>query len=292
MIYILLAILHLLVCLLILIGMCRKKIQLQKYFLVIALFLPFWGALIVLILHFGLGCKAEETVRDSGKEFSYISEVYKSFTVDEKRSDKTVPIEEALLLNSAVEKRAVIMDILNENPRDYVEFLQKASDNDDAEVVHYAVTAMVEMSKENDATLQKLAAEYEENPQDVQMLSRYCDFLWDCLSRKLMQGQVEVLNRALFSKLIQEKMEMCMYLEDYARLALNEIKRENLGLVQETLAEMARVWPHSEEYILLNIQYLALMHKGAEIRQFIDEIYNSQIYLSPKTKEVLAFWVD
>jgi hypothetical protein len=272
--------------------MCREKIKLQKYFLVVALLIPFWGALVVSILHFGLGCKPEETVEDSENQLSYISDAFRSYSVDKKRADKAVPIEEALLINSAAEKRAVIMDILNENPRDYVEFLQKASDNDDAEVVHYAVTAMVEISKENDATLQKLAAEYQENPRDVQMLSRYCDFLWECLSQNLMQGQVEVMNRTLFSKLVQEKMEMCLYLEDYARLALNEIKRKNFGLVQKTLSQMGRMWPHSEEYILLNIQYLALMHKGKEIQQFINEIYKKQIYLSQKAKEVLAFWVE
>ena len=286
-----LAIIHLLVCLLMFIGLYREKIKLQKFMMVIVLLLPFWGALIVLILHFELGFKPDETTDVSDDTLSYISEIYRNVPVDEKRADKTVPIEEALLINSPAEKRAIIMDILNENTLAYVEFLQKASNNDDAEVVHYAVTAMVEISKENDAILQKLAAEYQENPGDIHVLSAYCDFLWGCLSKNLMQGQVEVMNRALFSRLMQEKMEMCVNLEDYVRLAKNEMKRKNFDSAQEILSKMAEMWPQSEEYILLNIQYLALLNQGQEIQKFLNEINKSQIYLSSKAKEVLAFWV-
>jgi hypothetical protein len=122
------------------------------------------------------------------------------------------------------------------------------------------------------------------------MLSHYCDFLWSCLSQNLMQGQVEVMNRSLLSQLLQKKMEACTNLEDYSRLAKNELKLQNFDQVRDILAKMAELWPQSEEYILLNIQYLTLLHKGQEMHQFISEINNSQMYLSAKVKEALAFW--
>ena len=292
MIYIIIAALHLLFCLLILFGILSGKIKLQKYMFIVALLLPFWGALIILILHFNLGFDPYESANVSTSKMTLESELYKNIFVDQKRSEKTVPIEEALLINSAKEKRAIIMDILNENPKDYAELLQKAGNNDDTEVVHYAVTAMVEISKENDATLQMFAEEYAANPRDLGILSRYCDFLWNCLSQDLMQGQVEVMNRALFSKLVREKLEIDKNLEDYHRLGQNELKSGHLDQVKEILTEMLKQWPHSEEYILLNIQYLTRMNKGREIKKFINKINNSQIFLSSKTKEVLAFWVD
>ena len=279
-------------CLLILLGTIKGKIKLQKYIFIVALLLPFWGALIVLILHFNLGFDPYDSANVSTNKMRLESELYKNISVDQKRSDKTVPIEEALLINSAKEKRAIIMDILNENPHDYAELLQKAGNNDDTEVVHYAVTAMVEISKENDYTLQMFEAEYDANPNDINILTRYCDFLWSCLSQNLMQGQVEVMNRALFSKLVREKLEIDKNLEDYNRLGQNELKSKHLDQVNEVLKVMVKEWPHSEEYILLNIQYLTLMNKGREIKKFINKINSSQIFLSTKTKEVLAFWVD
>ena len=292
MIYIITAALHILVCLFIFFGMLLGKIKLQKYMFIVALLLPFWGALIVLILHFELGFSHDAAVSISTDKMELESKFYKSVSMDEKRYDQTVPIEEALLINSAREKRTLIMDILNEDPRDYIEFLQKASNNDDTEVVHYAVTAMVEISKENDYTLQMLEAEYAANPLNLDVLARYCDFLWSCLSQKLMQGQVEVMNRALFSKLIHEKLAIKESLEDYCRLVQNELARNNPDGVKSALGRMKKEWSQTEEYVLLYIEYLALMNKGTEIRKFIKKVNGSQIFLSSQTKEVLAFWTD
>ena len=292
MIYIITAALHILFCLLIFFGMLFGKIKLQKYMFVVALLLPFWGALLVLILHFEWGFSSESAVDISTDKMEFDSRFYKSVSVDEKRSDRTIPIEDALLINSAREKRSLIMDILNENPRDYVEFLQKAGNDNDTEVVHYAVTAMVEISKENDYTLQMLEAEYAADPMNLDVLSRYCDFLWDCLTQNLMQGQVEVVNRILFSKLINEKLELEASLEGYCRLVKNELVRKDLDSANQALTRMKRDWSQTEEYVLLNIEYLALMNKGNEIKRFIKKVNESPIFLSSQTKEVLAFWTD
>ena len=292
MIFIIFAVVHILINLFIFYKVLNREIKVQKYMLIISLLLPFWGAAIIMILHYELGFSPHNAADIKTDKMSLESEIYKSVSVDDKRSDKTVPIEEALLINSAKDKRNIIMDILNENPREYVEFLQKAGNNDDTEVVHYAVTAMVEISKENDYTLQILEAEYSENPYSLDVLTRYCDFLWDCLSQNLMQGQVETMNRALFSKLVQEKLAIYKNLKDYSRFAENELKRKNPDKVKHILSKMKSEWPHSEEYILLNIQYLTMTNNGKEIKKFITKINNSQIFLSSKTKEVLAFWAE
>lgn len=292
MISIIVLVLHILICLFIFFEMFTGKIKLQKYMLIITVLLPLWGAIIVMVLHFELGFKNSSAIDIASDKMTLESELYRPIVIDEKRSVKTVPIEEALLINSAKEKRAIIMDILNEDPRYYVEFLQTAGNNDDTEVVHYAVTAMVEISKENDYTLQKLEEEYNARPHDFEVLSKYCDFLWSCLSQELMQGQVEAMNRDLFSKLIQEKLKISEELEDYNRFAQNELKRENVEVVKDIIAKIKRKWPHSEEYILLNIHYLALTNNGRAIKKFINKVNNSQIFLSSKTKEVLAFWAD
>ncbi len=292
MIYMVLAALHIAACVLILLGMLRGILRLPKYMFFIALLLPFWGEVLVLVLHFEIAFDPDDAIDLTVDEHDEESEIYRSVTVDEKRSVSTVPIEEALLINSAREKRSIIMDVLNDNPREYVEFLQKAGDNDDTEVVHYAVTAMVEISKENDYVLQRLEAEHMAKPDDIDVLTEYSDFLWGCLSQKLMQGQVEVMNRELFSQLMQKKLVINEDIHDYSRLAENEMKRKNIDGAGEIIAKMKEKWPHSEEYILLRIQYLAELNKGAEIAEFIQEISNSHIYLSSKTKEALAFWAE
>jgi hypothetical protein len=259
----------------------------------IVLLLPFWGVLIVLIQHFEIGFDAASSAEIGVERLKLESELYRSLVVDDKRSDMTVPMEEALLINSARERRSLIMDVLNDNPIDYVEFLQKAGNNEDTEVVHYAVTAMVEISKENDYMLQKLESAHQADPENMEVLSQYCDFLWSSLSQNLMQGQVEVMNRTLFSQLIQKKMEACgASVTDCARLAENELKCKHLDAAGDAIAKMGELWPASEEYVLLNLQYLASLGKGSAINDFIRTTENSNMYLSPKIKEAFAFWAN
>lgn len=292
MIYIILAAVHIIICLLIFIGIKYAVLSVHKYMFFVALLLPFWGTLIVLILHFQIAFDATDSAEIDVEKLKLESELYRSITVDDKKTDMTVPIEEALLINSARERRSLIMDVLNDNPRDYVEFLQKAGNNDDTEVVHYAVTAMVEISKENDYMLQKLEAAHAAEPDDIEILTQYCDFLWNCLSQDLMQGQVEVMNRELFSQLMHKKMAVCDSADDYVRLAENELKRKHFDSAGRIIEKIGEKWPDSEDYILLNIQYLASLGKGDEIRDFITQTENSHVYLSSKTKEALAFWAN
>ena len=258
----------------------------------IALLLPFWGVLLVLILHFQILFEADNGIDVGVEKLKLESELYRSVTVDENQvSANTVPIEEALVVNSAKERRTIIMDVLNDNPKEYIEFLQKAGNNEDTEVVHYAVTAMVEISKENDYKLQEFERQLSLNPDDITVLNQYTDFLWNCLSQNLMQGQVEVLNRELFSSLIQKKIALVNpSIYDFKRAIENELKRENFTQASITLREMKNLYPDSEEYYLLRLDYLASLGRGNDIKSLINEIYKRNIFLSSKTKEVLAFW--
>ena len=292
MLYIIAAAVHLIVCLLVFIGIKARILSVHKYMFFVALLVPLWGVLIVFILHFQIAFDATDSAEIGVEKLKLESELYKSVTVDEKKADTAIPIEEALLINSARERRSIIMDVLNDNPSDYVEFLQKAGNNDDTEVVHYAVTAMVEISKENDYMLQKLDAEHNADPDDMEILSRYIDFLWSCLSQNLMQGQVEVMNRELFYQLLSKKIAVDGDISDYSRLIENELKRKNYDSAGELVGAMKEKWPESEEYILLKIQYLASLGKGSEIKDFVKETENGHIYLSSKAKEALAFWAS
>lgn len=282
---------HLLICSLILLGIRSGKLRVHPYMFFVGALLPFWGILTILILHFQIVIKADGGRNIGVEKMKLESELYRPIVVDTgKNVASTVPMEEALLINTSAQRRALILDVLNDNPEDYIEFLQKAGDNDDTEVVHYAVTAMVEISKENDDTLHLLEAQYRQNPEDMELLTVYTEFLWNCLSQNMMQGQVEVINRQLFSDLMEKKLAMRAELVDYTRLVRNELAREHFSRAGELLERMIREFPKREKPYLLKLQYLAAQQRGAEIARLIDEIKKKQIYLSAKGKEAIAFW--
>ena len=136
---------HLAVSFLVWRGIQSHTLKVHPYMLGVVLMMPFWGVLLVLILHFQIFFRADDAMDIDVEKMQLESELYRSVTVDEKKvAANTVPIEEALLVNSARERRSIIMDVLNDNPVEYISFLRKAGNNEDTEVVHYAVTAMVE----------------------------------------------------------------------------------------------------------------------------------------------------
>ena len=290
---IVLIIIHILLCLFTFLGTHFGFLNVHKYMFFIVLCLPFWGFLAVMFLHFEILFKQDNTANIDVQKMKLDSVLYKGIAVEEnKKDDVLVPIEEALIINSPKERREIIMDVLNDNPKQYVEFLQKAGNNEDPEVVHYAVTAMVEISKENDYMLQKLGREYSKNPEDLKVLTRYCDFLWNVLEQNLMSGQVEIMNRNLFSTLISKKLKSIERLEDYIRYFENEFKLGNYTLAGEILEKADNIYADFEEIILLKLKYYSELKNSGKIKELIEDIQNRKLFVSRKVKEAIAFWKD
>ena len=284
---------HILLCVITFWGSHLGFLKVHKYLFFVVLCLPFWGFLAVLFLHFEVMLNRDDSIEVGVQKMKLDSALYKGIAVEEnKNDDSLVAIEEALIINSPKERREIIMDVLNDNPAEYVEFLQKAGNNEDPEVVHYAVTAMVEISKENDDTLQKLAREYESNPDDFVVLSRYCAFLWNVLEQKLLSGQVEIMNKNLFSDLISKKLSMKEDLEDYIHYFENEFSLGNYTQAGEILQNADKRYGDFEEIILLKLKYYSELKQADQIKALIHKVQSKKMFVSRRVKEAIAFWKD
>ena len=290
---IILIIIHILLCIFIFAGTQFGFLRVHKYMFFVVLCLPFWGFAAVMFLHFEVLFKRDNTIDVGVQKMKLDSVLYKGIAVEEnKNDDAIVPMEEALILNSPKERREIIMGVLNDNPKEYIEFLQKAGNNDDPEVVHYAVTAMVEISKENDEILQQFAAEYSKTPDDIDVLSKYCDFLWSVLEQNLMSGQVEIMNRNLFSHLISAKLKKTESPEDYIRYFENEFALENYTTAGEVLEKAYEKYADYEKFILLKLKYYSQLKQGDKIKELIKNVQSGKMFVSRKVKEAIAFWKD
>lgn len=120
--------------------------------------------------------------------FRVDDELHRSIRV-ESREDaaSTVPLEEALLLDSAEQRRKLILSVLTDDPVQYYDLLEQARLNDDSEVVHYAATAMAQISKQADAALQRHAARFAADPKDPAVLAEYAAALEASLALGLAQ---------------------------------------------------------------------------------------------------------
>lgn len=282
---------HILLCVLTFLGTYFGYLKVHRYMFFIVLCLPFWGFLAVMFLHFEVLFKQDDTISVGVEKMKLDSVLYKGISVEEnKNDDSLVAIEEALIINTPKERREIIMDILNDDPKEYIEFLQKAGNNEDSEVVHYAVTAMVEISKENDYKLQNLGREYAKNPDDIDVLSKYCDFLWGVLEQNLMSGQVEIMNRNLYSQLVAQKLKSIESVEDYIHYFENEFALGNYTNAGEILSIADKLYGDYEEILLLKFKYYSETKQAGKIKELIKDIQQRKMFVSRKVKEEIAFW--
>ena len=74
-------------------------------------------------------------------------------------------------------------------PAGYYDLLQQARMDNDSEVVHYASTALSQITKEADPQLQKQEQRYASAPDDATVLEEYCDYLESYLKAALCRAK-------------------------------------------------------------------------------------------------------
>ena len=103
----------------------------------------------------GAGMRRNGLRTDLVEKLRVDDELHRSIRVEDRAGTAaTVPLEEALILDTAEQRRKLILSVLTEDPVQYYDLLQQARMNDDSEVVHYAATAMAQISKQTDLALQ------------------------------------------------------------------------------------------------------------------------------------------
>ena len=200
-------------------------------------------------------------------------ELHRSIRVEDRAGTAaTVPLEEALILDTAEQRRKLILSVLTEDPVQYYDLLQQARMNDDSEVVHYAATAMAQISKQADLALQQDARRFADDPNDREVLAAYANALERSLKLGLAQGPRE---------------------EGYSlgcRLAEVQLQLQEYEAAEQTLEELVRRWPVRETPWLLRLRSAAARKSGAEVRSILQQMERTQVYLSAAGRQELAFW--
>lgn len=290
---ILFLVIHLLVCILTWAGIKTGILKVKRYLMIPVIFVPFWGILCVLFLHFQVFLKRGNS-REAGLEKLRVNaQLYQNnFQLREESDQEIVPLEEALLINDPELRRKLIMNILNDDPSQYREVLEQAQMNEDVEVVHYAITAMVELSKENDNQLQKLERQYAGAPDDPKILDAYCDFLEEYLKQGSLEKQIEQMQRIQYAQLLEKKLKQKKTLHTCVCLVDNYMKLQEYNEAGRILEFMDAFWHRSEEYWVRRIWWLADQKMGEELKRSVRQMKEEHIYLSSESKEALALWVD
>lgn len=210
---------------------------------------------------------------------------------EDEMQDKVVPLQEALLINDSHVKRELIMDVLYTNPRSYIQQLSEARSNDDPEVVHYAVTALVEIQKEFDLKFQALGRELEERPNDEALLRKYQNLLEQYLSSGLLEGsrrnvQLRKYAEVLKKRLAQNESNLSLWIKK----ADADMRLQNLEGLYTDAEKMISFRPENEQGYLYLLKYYAMQKNREGVMDVIHMTDQRNVYLSPEGRAELEFW--
>ena len=268
--------------------------EVEGYFVPVMLLVPVWGPLCVLLLHTSNrltgGCLREQTL----EKLRINEEIHKNILVaDNEDEDTVVPLEEALLVNSPAQKRKLILSVLTDDPAGYYDLLQQARMDSDSEVVHYASTALSQITKEADLKLQKQEQRYAAAPDDAAVLEEYCDYLGSYLDSGFVQGKAAEIQYHQLEQLLKKRLEnrngrRSCTLE--CRLADVQLSLAEYDRAGKTLEDLIDRWPQRETPWLLRLRLAAALRDGAAIRETLRQIEEKEVYLSAKGRETVRFW--
>ena len=215
-----------------------------------------------------------------------------SLSVDAHEHD-TVPVEEALIVNDAGQRRHLMLSVLNDSPAAYLDVLQAARLNDDVEVAHYAATAMAQISREGDMELQRLERAWFDRPHDAQVRDSYVSYLEEYLASGLAEGAAAQIQRRRYVELLEAQLADAQPgkgLPSRVRLVGALIDAGELTRAEQVAAETMQRYPRSEDAWMLRVRVAAARRDGAGVRSAIDELRASGVFISAPNREALAFW--
>lgn len=124
----LLLLLHAICCVAVWLGIRTQVLKVKKYLMFPVILFPFWACSVCFCCTFR-SVAGQIMVRQAGVEKLKVNEeLYKNIFVTQDASEQIVPLEDALLLNQPGVRRELIMDVLNDDPGEYMELLKKARD--------------------------------------------------------------------------------------------------------------------------------------------------------------------
>ena len=207
---------HLLIVVIMYVLMEMGILKIDRLMFVMVVFIPIWGAIASLIITLmentgKVGAKNGELEMMRGNLTAG-----KGSAAPTQESQNIVPLEDALIMDDPTVRRSVIMDVLMSDAKSYIGVLNQARMNDDVEVVHYATTAMVELSKEYELKLQEYSSEYAENPTKEGLLDEYISFLEQYIASGMIQGQLLEIQRSTLQQLLTSKVMVSPNMDDYS----------------------------------------------------------------------------
>lgn len=285
------SIVHLVVCLLIYIALWLRWLHFSRQMMPMIVLVPIFGVLTaiaaeIIVLTRQNGAR-DITLEDPHLEYGDL----RLHHIDRDRHEQVIPIQEALRINDAATRRNLILEIIRQDPKDYIQQLKEACSDPDLEVSHYASTAMMEIQREFELSTQKAEAEHAKDPDTPAKLIHAIQCMQTYIDSGLINLSVMPAYRHRLAILLNKQIKVSP--EDMGiqlKAVDNYLALENLTEAKALSDAAVQRWPNREQVWLTQMKVCYAMHDADGIRDTIEEIRRRNVYLTQEGRRILQFW--
>lgn len=284
-------IIHLVLCALIYAALRLRWLHFSKQMMPMILLVPVTGVLTAIaaeiILRTGANGSWDITLEDPHLEYADL----RLHRIDRDDHGQVVPIQEALRVNNAETRRALILEIIRRDPKNYIQQLREACSDGDLDVSHYASTAIMEIQREYELGTQKAEADHAKDPEDPNKLHHAINCMQRYIDSGLIDLSVAPAYRHRLAMLLDKQIAAAPEDMDARLTAVdNYLALEDLTDAKALSDAAVQRWPNREQVWLTRLKVCYAMRDAEGIRNTLAEIRQRNVYLSPEGRLTLQFW--
>ncbi|WP_342567581.1 hypothetical protein MKY09_03445 [Psychrobacillus sp. FSL K6-4046] len=213
--------------------------------------------------------------------------------IDKEKELNIVPIEDALVISNYTARRKAMINVLKENPLEYMEVIKTAVLNEDPETSHYAVTAVMEVKRKLSIAIMELSDAYHSNKQDVANAISYTNaiksymnsgFLDEQTLKKYKYLYIEVLEQLILHNVSEEH----IYKEKFRA----EVEMKEYLAAETTCKQYQKKFPASEEPYICFIELFYTTKSSIKLQETLNRLKNSTIQFSNRGLTIVRYWSE
>ncbi|AIQ13154.1 hypothetical protein [Paenibacillus durus] len=204
-----------------------------------------------------------------------------------------VPLEEALLVNDLTSRRRTMIDLLKQDATEYLEVLRMAVGNEDTETSHYAVSAVVEIKRKLNHSLQEFSVRYETSRDDAHFLASYAEVLQNYIRSGFLDRSTVMQLKYSLTEVLQHWTEADPdAFEAYEQKMRIELELGNYLSAEQASAIMMERFPHREESYLAQMNLYFTLRSPQRFNQALQALKQSPVRLSNDALKLVRFWSE
>lgn len=201
-----------------------------------------------------------------------------------------VSAEEVFIVNSNSDRRKIMLDILRQDAKPYLDVLRLAVSNDDAETSHYATATIMQIQTDYQNEIAACFAKASEPEATEADFRRYIESLLRYINSKLLDENLLVRQRQALKGAIEIAVKRfhCMdYVADYIE---NLICMGETDLANRAIEPLLASQCPPENIMLLKIRLLIMAQDRKGLDAFLSSLKDRHITLTSEIQEEISFW--